>query len=112
MPKKEERPAVVESCGNVFADLGLPNPEELLVKATLALKISDIIKGRHLSQAEAAKVLGTTQPKVSNLLNGRLQGFSMERLLRFLNALDRDVQIVVKRRGRSRKRARFTVEVT
>ena len=64
------------------------------------------------TRLEAAKVLGTTQPKVSNLLNGRLQGFSMERLLRFLNALDRDVQIVVKRRGRSRKRARFTVEVT
>lgn len=112
MPKKGERPAVVESCGNVFADLGLPNSEELLAKATLALKISDIIKGRHLSQVEAAKVLGTTQPKVSNLLNGRLQGFSMERLLRFLNALDRDVQIIVKRRSRSRKRARFTVEVT
>jgi predicted XRE-type DNA-binding protein len=112
MPKKEERPAVTESSGNVFADLGLPNPEELLAKATLVLKISEIIKGRHLSQAEAAKVLGTTQPKVSNLMNGRLQGFSMERLLRFLNALDRDVQIVVKRRSRSRKRAKFTVEVT
>jgi predicted XRE-type DNA-binding protein len=111
MSKKEKRPIVTESCGNVFADLGLPNPEELLAKATLALKISEIIKGRHLSQAEAAKVLGTTQPKVSNLMNGRLQGFSMERLLRFLNALDRDVQIVVKRRSRSRKRAKFTVEL-
>lgn len=111
MPERERRPAVTESSGNVFADLGLPNPEELLAKATLALKISEIIKGRHLSQAEAARLLGTTQPKVSNLMNGRLQGFSMERLLRFLNALDRDVQIVVKRRSRSRKHAKVTVEL-
>ena len=112
MAQKNERPNVVESSGNVFADLELPEAEELLAKAKLAKKIGDIIKGRRLSQAQAAEVLGTTQPKVSNLINGRLQGFSMERLLRFLNAFDRDVQIVIKTRPRSRRRSRFTVELT
>jgi predicted XRE-type DNA-binding protein len=112
MAPKKKRPEVVESTGNVFADLELPEAEELLAKAKLAKKISDIVKGRRLTQAQAAEVLDTTQPKVSNLIDGRLQGFSMERLLRFLNALDRDVQIVVKPRSRARRRARFTVELT
>jgi predicted XRE-type DNA-binding protein len=112
MAQKDERPNVVESSGNVFADLELPEADELLAKAKLAKKIGDIIKGRRLSQVQAAEVLGTTQPKVSNLINGRLQGFSMERLLRFLNAFDRDVQIVIKPRSRTRRRARFTVELT
>jgi len=111
MAKKVDKPRVVESSGNVFADLDLPDAEELLAKARLASKISEIIKGRHLTQAQAAEVLETTQPKVSNLMNGRLQGFSMERLLRFLNTLDRDVRIVVKRRPRTRKRARVMVDL-
>jgi predicted XRE-type DNA-binding protein len=112
MAQKDERPNVVESSGNVFADLELPEADELLAKAKLAKKIGDIIKGRRLSQVQAAEVLGTTQPKVSNLINGRLQGFSMERLLRFLNAFDRDVQIVIKPRSSTRRRARFTVELS
>jgi predicted XRE-type DNA-binding protein len=102
-------PEVTEGSGNVFADLGLPDSDELLAKARLASAISDIVTGRHLTQAEAADLLGTSQPKVSNLLNGRLEGFSLERLARFLNALDRDVDIVVKRRPRSRKAARLRV---
>jgi predicted XRE-type DNA-binding protein len=94
----------VTSSGNVFADLGMPDSAERLAKAELARQIGSIIEHRHLSQAEAARVLGTTQPKVSDLLKGRLAGFSMERLIRFLLALDRDVQIVVspKRRGHHR----------
>ena len=103
---------VIESSGNVFADLGFPDAEELLAKARLASAISDIIKGRHLTQQSAAEVLGTTQPKVSNLINGKLEGFSLERLARFLNSLDRDVEIVVKKRPRSRKRSRIVVTVT
>ena len=102
---------VIEGSGNVFADLGFPDAEELLAKARLASAISDIIEGRHLTQKAAAKVLGTTQPKVSNLVNGSLEGFSLERLARFLNRLDRDVEIVVKRRPRSRKRSRILVTV-
>jgi len=100
---------VEEGSGNVFADLGFPEAEELLAKAELASRIGRIVKGRHLTQAEAATVLDTTQPNVSNIMRGRIDGFSMERLIRFLNALDRDVEIVIKRRPRSRPVARTIV---
>jgi len=96
--------------GNVFADLGLPQADELQAKAALAHQIASIARGRHLTQAETAHILGTTQPKVSDLFAGRLSGFSMERLIRFLNAFDRDVQIVVSPKPKSRDRA--TVGVT
>src|SRR3954462_6876595 len=87
----------VEACsGNVFADLGLKNPEELHAKAELVQRISDIIAERKLTQARAAKVLGIDQPKVSALLKGKLEGFSIDRLFRFLNALGRDVEISVR----------------
>src|ERR1035437_4097817 len=95
---------------NVFADLGLPQADELQAKAALAHQIASIARGRHLTQAETAHILGTTQPKVSDLFAGRLSGFSMERLIRFLNAFDRDVQIVVSPKPKSRDRA--TVGVT
>jgi predicted XRE-type DNA-binding protein len=100
----------VVSSGNVFADLGLPESDQLLAKAALAHQIASIASHRHLTQKETASVLGTTQPKVSDLFAGRLAGFSMERLIRFLNALDRDVQIVVCPKPRSREHA--TVRVT
>jgi len=102
---------VEEGSGNVFADLGLPDAEELESKAQLAYRIGEIVRGRHLTQAEAAEVLGATQPIVSKLMNGQLHGFSMERLVRFLNALDRDVEIVVTRRPRSRNRGQTKVRV-
>ena len=100
---------VTASSGNVFKDLGLPNPEELLAKAELVRHISGVIEQRGLTQVEAAEVLGTTQPKISDLLRGRLAGFSMERLIRYLNALDRDVEIVVRRTARGRKRGNVSV---
>lgn len=103
---------IEESSGNVFADLGLPDAEELESKAQLAYRITEIVRGRHLTQAEAAELLGATQPIVSKLMNGQLHGFSLERLVRFLNALDRDVEIVVKRRPRSRDRGRTKVRVS
>lgn len=84
------------SGGNVFADLGLKNPEVLLAKAELAQRIADIIAERKLTQVRAAKLLGIDQPKVSALLRGRLGGFSTDRLFRFLNALGRDVEIVIR----------------
>ena len=83
--------------------------QEALAKAELARKIYKIIKQRHLTQAQAAKILGIDQPKVSALIRGRLSGFSTERLFRFLNALDRDIEIVIKKKPRSRARARVNV---
>jgi len=96
--------------GNVFADLGLPYPEERLAKASLALEIERTIRKRGLSQAAAAQALGIDQPKVSALRNGRLNGFSVERLIRFLNALDRDVEIVIKAKPRSRRHGQLRVK--
>lgn len=84
------------SSGNVFLDLGFEQPEaeELLLKAKLMAKIVSIIKERKLKQAETAAILGIAQPNVSALMNGRLEGFSIERLVRFLNALDTKVDLV------------------
>ena len=88
--------------GNVFKDLGIPNAEEHLVKAQLVFKIDAIMTDRGLKQADAADLLGITQPDVSKMLRGDLKQFSVERLLRFLVALNQDVEIVVKpHRGRS-----------
>src|SRR5258708_40234683 len=81
---------------NVFKDLGLPNAEEHLVKAQLVFKIDAIMKRRRLKQIEAATLFGTRQPDVSGMLRGDFRQFSVERLLRFLVALDQDVHIVVK----------------
>ena len=97
--------AVTLGSGNVFKDLGLKNPEELLAKAKLAARIVQILEERKLSQTQAAKVLGVDQPKVSLIYRGRLDDFSVERLMRFLTALHRDIRIVVgdkPRRGRGR----------
>ena len=87
--------------GNVFADLGIPKPEEALAKAELARQIGLIIERRHLTQVEAARLLGIDQPKVSALRQGKLKGFSTERLLRFLTALNCDVEIVLTPRAAS-----------
>lgn len=105
----QEEESIYESSGNVFADLDLPEPEEALAKAELVRRIGGIIKSRRLNQAQAAALLGLDQPKVSALLRGKLSGFSTDRLLRFLNALDRDVEIVIKRKPRSRKQAEIRV---
>ena len=83
--------------GTVYADLGLPNPEEDLAKSELAARILRVIQSRRLTQTAAGRLLGITQPKVSALLNGRLDGFSTDRLFRFLNKLGCDVQIKVSR---------------
>ena len=98
------------SSGNVFADLGLPHPEELLAKATLAHRIHVLIKERKLTQRKAAQLLGIDQPKVSNLIRGRLEGFSMERLCRFLNLLDQSVELVIRQKRRNDNRGRIHVK--
>jgi predicted XRE-type DNA-binding protein len=97
------------STGNVFADLGLPRPEEALAKAELAQKIIVVIRERRLTQAQAAEILGVDQPKISALARGHLSGFSIERLLRFLMLLGRDVEISIKSRPRSRAQSRLLV---
>lgn len=97
------------SSGNVFADLDLAMPEELQAKARIAHLIVQIITKSHMTQKAAAEVLGLTQPKVSMIMNGRLEGFSLERLIMALTALDRDVEIRIRKKPRSRKQAHLNV---
>jgi len=94
---------------NVYADLGLDNAEEMLVKAQLATKIGDIIKRRKLTQVQAAELLGITQPKLSGLLRGQFRGISEAKMLECLTRLGRDVEIVVKSAPRSRAEGHVTV---
>lgn len=93
-----------EGSTNVFADLDMVDADEKLAKAELALKINQILKKRNLKQIEAAKLLGIDQAKISLLNRGRLAGFSIERLVRYLNLLNQDVEIVI--RG-SRRRSHY-----
>jgi len=102
---------VTPSSGNVFADLGLPNPDEHLIRAEIAFVICEIIRGRKLTQTAAAKVLGVKQPNVSALMKGRLDGFSAERLFRFLNKLDKSIEIVIRDKPRKAKQADVRVVV-
>jgi predicted XRE-type DNA-binding protein len=85
-----------KSSGNVFADLGLPHPEQELLKARLTLQIYRLVKKRGLKQAEAGKILGIKQPHVSALMRNRSGSFSVERLMDFLTALGQDVEIIVR----------------
>lgn len=96
---------------NVYADLGFEHPAEELAKAQLALMIEEAIAERGLTQQAAAALMGVDQPKVSHILHGRLGGFSTQRLMEFLTALGRDVEIVVRRTPRSRKRGRLRIAV-
>lgn len=95
--------------GNVFEDLGHPRPAEALAKAELARKIASLIAKRGLTQAAAAEMLQVDQPKVSALIRGRLAGFSLGRLVRFVVLLGNDVEIVVKPRARTAGSARVLV---
>lgn len=100
---------IVPSSGNVFADLGVANPDEELAKAKLASHIRQAIQRRRLTQVRAGSLMGLDQPKVSALMNGRLGGFSSDRLMRLLTALGQDVEIVVKTKPRSRLRGQIRV---
>src|SRR5258708_30237016 len=88
------------SSGNVFADLGLADAEQRVIKAGLVVKIGRIVRQRKLTQAVAARLMGIDQPKVSAMLAGQFRGYSVERLMRFLVALGHDVEIVVKPKKR------------
>ncbi len=100
---------VTRGTRNVFADLGFPDAAERQTKLRLAHALNQVLEERKLSQPEAAKVLGVTQPKVSALRHYKLAGFSVERLMNLLTALDQDVEIVIRRKPRSRKTARISV---
>ena len=101
--------SVTRGTGNVFADLGFPDAAERQAKLRLAYALNQVLEARRLSQADAAKVLSVTQPKVSALRHYKLAGFSVERLMNLLTALDQDVEIVIRRKPRSRKTARISV---
>jgi predicted XRE-type DNA-binding protein len=103
---------VEPSSGNVFADLGFANPEEALLKAELAGRILELITNRRLTQKKAAAILGIDQPKVSALLRGKLAGFSTERLLRFINTLGQDVEIVIRPTRNDHASTRVVSETT
>jgi len=105
MPNREFTP----SSGNVFGDLKLPHADDLLAKAELAAKIIAEIQRRRLTQSQAAAILRIDQPKVSALKQGRLSGFSIERLMRFLLRLGRDVEISVSGRSRPGSAAKLRV---
>ena len=100
---------IEKSSGNIFADIGFANDQEMLVKANLALKISEIITQRRLTQMEAALVLGIPQPKLSKLLRGQFHGVSETKMLECLNKLGRDIQIVIRKANRDKRIGRTSV---
>ena len=103
---------VEKGSGNVFADIGLPNPEERLARADLAIRIGEAIRARRLTQTRAAHILRIDQPKISRLLRGQLSGFSTERLIHCLTLLGPDVEITVKPAPRSRRQGHLRVVAT
>jgi predicted XRE-type DNA-binding protein len=107
--RKIRTPQVTWSSGNVFADIHLPHAEEKQTKVRLAVALNRIIEDQGLTQAVAARRLKINQPKISALSRYRLEGFSVERLIHFLTALDRDVDIVIRRKPRSGRTGRILV---
>lgn len=96
-----DKEPVIESSGNVFADLGMANAEEHLLKAGLVTKLAEVIRARGLSQTAAAKLTGVSQPDLSKVLRGRFRDVSADRLIRALTRLDSEVEIIVRREGRT-----------
>jgi predicted XRE-type DNA-binding protein len=105
----ESDATVTRGSGNVFADLGYADAEERQMKLRLAMAINEIIAAKRLSQTGTAGRLGVAQPKISALANYKLEEFSVERLMTFLTALDRDVEITIKKKPRSRRAGRVVV---
>jgi predicted XRE-type DNA-binding protein len=101
--------AIVRGSGNVFADLGFADADERQTKLRLAYALNAVIDAQRLTQEQAAARLGLNQPKVSALRNYKLDGFSVERLMTLLNALDRDIEIVIRKKPKSRSAARISV---
>lgn len=106
---KASRETITRGSGNVFADLGYADAEERQTKLRLAHALNAVIEARRLTQGAAAERLGLNQPKVSALRNYKLEGFSVERLMTLLTALDQDVEIVIRKKPRSRGAGRISV---
>lgn len=100
-----------EGSGNIFRDIGVKNPDEALMKAKLAIVIGTLIGELHLTQSAVAAKLGIDQPKVSLILRGRLRAFSVERLFRFVSALEQDIIITIRPRAKNAKGQRVMVEL-
>jgi predicted XRE-type DNA-binding protein len=100
--KKAEKSKIRRGGTNVFADLGLPDAKNHLVKAQLVSRMMDIMKARKLTQTETARIIGIAQPDVSNLIHGRFRGYSIDRLMTFLVALDQDIEITVRSKPKGR----------
>ena len=107
--RRAESARITRGTKNVFEDLGYPDAAERQAKLRLAYALNQVIEARRLSQADAVKLLGVTQPKVSALRHYKLAGFSVERLMNLLTALDQDVEIVIRPKPRSRKVGRISV---
>jgi predicted XRE-type DNA-binding protein len=105
----DQRREITRGTGNVFADLGYPEAAERQAKLRLAFALNQVIDERKCTQTEAARLLGVSQPKVSALRRYKLAGFSVERLMTLLTTLDQDVEIVIRRKPRSRRAARISV---
>jgi predicted XRE-type DNA-binding protein len=97
------------SSGNIFADMGLPNAEERLAKAEVALRIEELIADRKLPQAQAAELMGLSQADMADMVRGRLKGHTLERLFQCLTALDQDVEIVIRPKQDAARQARILV---
>ena len=109
---KKRRMKVEVGSGNIFADLGLPDADEMLLKAQIVVALHRLITARKLTQTEAAKRIGIGQPDLSNVLRGRFRGYSTERLMRMLTAFDQDVEITVRpRRRKSKQGGRITPSI-
>jgi predicted XRE-type DNA-binding protein len=107
--RRGESPGITRGSTNIFEDLGYPDAVERQAKLRLAYALNQLVDHRGLTQAAAATLLGLSQPKVSALRNYKLAGFSVERLMNLLTALDQDIEIVIRRKTRSRKGGRITV---
>ena len=109
MARRREK--VDPGSGDVFKDLGFPNPGEHRLRVQLAIRLNDLISARELTQAKAAVLFGIPQPHVSDLKNYKLSRFSSERLLRFLMQLDHDVEIVIRPKAKGRSAGHLRVSV-
>ena len=107
--RRGESATITRGSTNVFEDLGYTDAAERQAKLRLAYALNQVLEARNMAQADVAKVLGITQPKVSALRHYKLAGFSVERLMNLLTALDQDVEIVIRQKPRSRKSGRISV---
>jgi len=106
---KKPLPEFEVGSGNIFADIGLPNAEEHLLKAGLVVRLGQLVEARKLTQTAAAKLLGVKQPDLSNILRGHFRGYSVERLMRMLTAFNQDIDIVVRPRKKAGKPGRIAL---